>query len=355
MDHQPFGAFMQTSFNQLKKMFLAVKPQGEYTERDWRPFFLFAESFTIQQETLERFYALAAEISPSVHPVLPPDNEIFSIKRNFFSTLFITVIRQILPETSNIHLYAFMNQGMRAWVTGCDNILDDEYKPIFDFLTIRGDRMRSVLTIMLAERVIQTYLLQSALPVETATTVIRTTYKALLPSAMQEGTEEARPVPVLPPDEIMERIHTPKTADLFAAPLYLPIQLESPPAELQHHANAGLRAFGLACQVLDDIRDFNLDLTQGRHNLACSVLADHYGQKLVHSLRQDPPGEPLACQFPDILPHILARADSYFEEAFHHFNQIGWELTPMAGEVIKRTIFHLLKLPELSGNVPSST
>ena len=54
-----------------------------------------------------------------------------------------------------------VNQGMRAWVTACDNVLDDEYKEIFDFQTMaEGPKMRSILTVMLAERVISSWVIE---------------------------------------------------------------------------------------------------------------------------------------------------------------------------------------------------
>ena len=91
----------------------------------------FLEGLDLQARTIDRFHRLAAEVAGPTCPVLAPPAEAMGIERNFFSTFFLAVTRQLVGPSRFMPLYAMVNQGMRAWVTACDNILDDEYKAVF--------------------------------------------------------------------------------------------------------------------------------------------------------------------------------------------------------------------------------
>ena len=58
----------------------------------------------------------------------PPGEEDFSLKRNFFSTLFLYAYWRVALPPPRRTLYVAVNQCLRGMVTGCDNLLDDEYK-----------------------------------------------------------------------------------------------------------------------------------------------------------------------------------------------------------------------------------
>ena len=61
-----------------------------------------------------------------------PTKEYFSLENNFFSALFLySYIKGDLSKSKRI-LYTSMNQCLRGMVTGCDNILDNEYKKTLD-------------------------------------------------------------------------------------------------------------------------------------------------------------------------------------------------------------------------------
>jgi len=83
-----------------------------------------------------------------------------------------------------------VNQSMRAWVTACDNILDDEYEEAFPFdFAGGGTRMRSVLTLLLADRVVTEFISRrlSAWRAngDLAANVGRISLRALAPSAAE--------------------------------------------------------------------------------------------------------------------------------------------------------------------------
>ena len=167
---------------------------------------------------------------------------------------------------------------MRAWVTGCDNLLDDEYKSVLPFdLSGEGYRFRSVLMIMTADRVLCDILAEEAavggLSEQDARGLRHDTLRALVPSGLQEHDEETSICAILPPAELLEQVHVPKTGLLFEAPVRIARRLLPASEERLDSAQEGLRAFGLACQVLDDIVDFEGDVRAKRSNYVLSLAA----------------------------------------------------------------------------------
>ncbi|MDD4890280.1 MAG: class 1 isoprenoid biosynthesis enzyme [Phycisphaerae bacterium] len=234
----------------------------------------FGRAFQLQVQAAREFHARAADIAGDECPIGPLDPDSLRVERNFFSTLFLAVTDAMVPASRYLPLYAMVNQAMRAWVTACDNVLDDEYKEIFPFTAAgQGRRMRSVLTLLLADRVLVEFALDRFGDAQRVRQIGRRSLAALVPSAVQESEEEQRDGDVAPVELVLEDIHNRKTGDLFVAPLAVPIAIESQDPARADAAKTALRQFGLACQVLDDINDLPDDLRAGRHNLLASILA----------------------------------------------------------------------------------
>ena len=77
------------------------------------------------------------------------------MENNFFSALFLYSYHRAGIARSRRIIYAIVNQCLRGLVTGCDNILDDEYKKTLETdLPEQGVRFRSVVDIMVSDRVL---------------------------------------------------------------------------------------------------------------------------------------------------------------------------------------------------------
>jgi hypothetical protein len=78
---------------------------------------------------LSIYWRTAARIlrASGVNLLDPPDGY-FSLEKNFFSALFLYSYHRAGISKSRRVTYAAVNQCSRGMVTGCDNILDDEYK-----------------------------------------------------------------------------------------------------------------------------------------------------------------------------------------------------------------------------------
>ena len=307
----------------------------------------FKQAFALQKKTVADFYARSSQFSDSSCPIGAIPKGMLELKRNVFSTLFLGVTAKVAKSDRYMPLYAMVNHCMRAWVTACDNILDDEYKVIFEFPNAgQGERMRSVLTLMVAERVLSTYVMDTYDDAQLLRTVETRSLQSLLSSAIQECEEEGAEISILSPEEIIADIHRRKTADLFVAPLALPFELERPDESVVADARGALENFALGCQVIDDVKDMSSDVTGRRHNLLVSLLAQDIGLDIVSDLRDDDATPWNAWdRFPGVTNHALGLSRNYFESAFRHMSSLGILVPEKQHRTVMQLICRLLQVP----------
>jgi hypothetical protein len=307
----------------------------------------FKGAFALQKKTIVDFYSRSSRFSDSSCPIGAIPNGMLELKRNVFSTLFLGVTAKIAKSKRYMPLYAMVNQCMRAWVTACDNILDDEYKVIYEFPNAgQGERMRSVLTLMVAERVLSTYVMDTYDDSQLLRTVETRSLQSLLSSAIQECEEEGGDIPILSPEEIISDVHQRKTADLFLAPLALPFELEQPDDSVVADARGALENFALGCQIVDDVKDMSSDVTDHRHNLLVSLLVQDRGLDIVGDLRGDGAAPWDAWdRFPDVTDHALGLSRNYFEAAFRHMSSLGIIVPEKQHKTVMQLICKLLRVP----------
>ena len=226
---------------------------------------------------LEQFWLSAATILKGSSIALkPPSNETFALSRNFFSTLFLySYFRAGIPSDRRI-LYVAVNQCLRGMVTGCDNILDDEYKPTLETdLPEQAHRFRSILDIMVADRILfdllTSYCRMHQLPGEIPIKGSRVSLQALTQSGTQEASEEGGVDDRLPPDIILNKVHHYKTGVLFQSTWAIPSLFENQ-SDLASTVQQALYQIGIGCQLLDDMVDLFTDMRDKRHNFVASSI-----------------------------------------------------------------------------------
>jgi hypothetical protein len=235
-------------------------------------------------QALSLFQETAASILDQSGVCLnPPVPSWFSLENNFFSALFLySYIRGGIAEDRRIY-YAAMNQCLRGMVTGCDNILDDEYKITLDTdLPKSAAKFRSILDIMVCDRVLTALMVKgeragyfSRDQLLAANTV---SLHALLKSGAQEASEEQGVRTTLLPEAVLSDIHSVKTGLLFQAPWALPEALEGPDFTYPTRIKNGLALVGMGCQVMDDMVDLAKDLETRRHNYVASLICHTSGE-----------------------------------------------------------------------------
>jgi len=206
-----------------------------------------------------------------------PSEDYFSLENNFFSALFLySYFRGGFLRQKRV-LFAAMNQCLRGMVTGCDNILDNEYKKTLDTdLPANAIKFRSILDIMVSDRILVAIMHKGVQDGEFAFEHIlqasTASLHALLQSGVQEASEEQGAGDTLKPEEILSKIHPLKTGILFQAPWVLPELMEIRNLNAIAGIKEGLFQIGMGCQILDDMVDLSMDAQMNRHNYIVSLV-----------------------------------------------------------------------------------
>ncbi|MBW2592206.1 MAG: polyprenyl synthetase family protein [Deltaproteobacteria bacterium] len=230
---------------------------------------------------LSNYWKAAGEIlGQSGITLRAPEEGYFSFNRNFFSLLFLySFHRAGIPESRRI-LYATIIQCLRGMVTGCDNLLDDEYKKTLDTdIPETGFRFRSVIDIMVSDRVLFQILFEACrrheINEDQVEAAMAASMKTMARSGVQEAGEEEGITAILEPDDLLRTIHHYKTGTLFQCPWDIPMAIENLDESGITSLLEGLYRVGMGCQVLDDMVDFMSDLERKRHNFLASLI--YYG------------------------------------------------------------------------------
>jgi len=240
------------------------------------------ELFYLLQDELRQgltFYWKSANeiLNKSCVRLKNPSENYFSLENNFFSALFLySYFRGGISKSKRI-LFVAVNQCLRGMVTGCDNILDNEYKKTLDTdLPVNAAKFRSILDIMVSDRILTAIMhkgyeggefsYDNILQANTAS------LHALLQSGVQEASEEKGTSRILTPEEVLDKIHPLKTGILFQAPWVLPELIENKNLKSIDEIKKGLFQIGMGCQVMDDMLDLSMDLQMNRHNYVASLI-----------------------------------------------------------------------------------
>jgi hypothetical protein len=217
-----------------------------------------------------------------------PTEATFSLQKNFFSMLFLySYYRAGLPTHRRI-IYAATLQCLRGMVTGCDNLLDDEYKQTLGTdIPVTGYRFRSVVDIMVSDRVLFQILMDAAerkeIAIDRVLAASAASMKTMTRSGVEEASEEAGISAILEPDAILETIHHLKTGILFQCPWDIPLTIETIADAGLKPLLEGLYRIGIGCQILDDMVDMAVDMRSNRHNYLVSLI--HHGSDPIEKER----------------------------------------------------------------------
>lgn len=204
-----------------------------------------------------------------------PGPEFFQLRHNFFSALFLLSFHRAGIDPARRTAFAAVNQCLRGMVTGCDNILDDEYKKTLD-TDLPGTRFRSIVDIMVSDRVLFDILLDlheaQAVPLEAVRQAHAASLRALTFSGAEEASEEGGVFETLEPERILGEIHHLKTGLLFRCVWAVPLALDPALAPAAEPLADALYRIGMGCQILDDMVDLAADRSMHRHNYLASLI-----------------------------------------------------------------------------------
>lgn len=272
-------------------------------------------------EAVRLYWGLASQIlEESGVRLLALPHEFLALRKNFFSALFLySYHRAGIPHERRV-VYAAVNHCLRGMVTGCDNLLDDEYKAtLVTDLPASGTRFRSVLDIMVSDRVLFDILLtahrEGRLDADQVLAASSASLRALARSGAQEAGEEGGVQEILPPETILRSIHHFKTGVLFQCPWAVPQLIETVDTDLRDRMLEALYRIGIGCQILDDVVDVASDVRNRHHNYLVSLI-HHEGTPEERALlsatleteERELPGSDPPLSFPRALEAASARA-----------------------------------------------
>jgi hypothetical protein len=242
----------------------------------------FQDTFHLLPEELKSglllFWNTADEIlQTSGIKLRQPSLEYFSITQNFFSALFLySYFKARIPASRRI-FYVAVNQCLRAMVTGCDNILDNEYKKTLDTdLPENATKFRSVLDLLVSDRVlfslVYTLFKNNGLSSDQVMNVCAASLRTLTRSGAQEASEEGGIHVRLHPENVLTSVHHFKTGLLFKSPWAVPAVIEGLLDHETLQMTDALYQIGIGCQILDDMADLVMDIAMDRHNFVASLI-----------------------------------------------------------------------------------
>ena len=241
---------------------------------------LFRRSLGEQQAVVKRFWLEGQRLlKGSGIQLRPLPKRWLSLRHNYFSVLFIAIFALLDLPAERRRFYARLNHCYRSWVTACDNLLDNELKELFlTDLPPQAQVFKSVHSLLLADRVffafLQEAVAEGSFTNQEAKRLLAISLTAISASGREEAMEEGGVSQDLSPEAILREIHRPKTGQLFTAPLQAPLALGDIREEAPQVAAllAGLEAFGMGCQILDDLSDLGADLTAQKYNYLAATI-----------------------------------------------------------------------------------
>ncbi len=271
--------------------------------------------------------------------------------RHFFSLLLISAYRSLgLTEDQQRWLGA-INHSVRCIVTAADNLLDGEDKPVLALRFPDGAaRFRSCLGLLTwaaaLERVVARGVEHGSLTPDQVPTAVERLLALLIEVGAVEAEEEAGVDGIIPPDEVVTRIHEHKGGSLLGLAWVVPLLVleDDPRAERARTMAAGIHAIGLALQHVDDVTDLELDVTARGHNLLQSEI-HHHGSEDERTHLEAMRSGLLSGTYREVcrasVGRVVARALTTAQRGFSLLEQAGYPLNQAKAMALLELLFEV--------------
>ncbi len=208
----------------------------------------------------------------------PETDDITFLQEHFFLILFDAVFRALGCPSDRLNLYGQLNLCLKGQVVAGDNLFDNESKLDLPLNLGDGARFTSIMQLLcfdhLIARVFETH--DEKLPTDRIAEFRRELLTALARIGTLEGSEERGVETILPVDEMIDKVHRVRGGQLFALAFIAPSVFEpATDREKWQIANRGISALGTAFQIVDDVTDFEFDITRQSHNLLFAQITHH--------------------------------------------------------------------------------
>lgn len=284
-------------FQDLEKLNMVIEALGEDE---------FGEALAIQKSAVERLYAdLPSIIGPSsldddLFGELCPQSDSAFAQRYFFITLFTYILKDLGIPGRRLDFYASLNYCIMGTTAAADNLFDGEDKAFLPLKKGGGSVYHSVLQLMCFERLVANAgygaIQRGILDKEMFDKIQKGILDKMAKIGSLEGSEESGVKDIPSPEEMVRNVHGVRGGMLFELATVAPAVLEGDEmmAEIDKTADA-IKDLGTAFQIVDDLTDFEFDLTRKSHNILVSQI-HHRGSEaekkaLAEALENPPANE----------------------------------------------------------------
>ena len=279
---------------------------------------------------------------------------VFSLRKNLFSTLFQSMYHLLDIEYGQRILFGQLNCLFRIWVTSADNLLDNEDKVVLPLVIPGGSGvMQQVVSVMTADRLMDTIFMDAVkdgiLTDDHVRLLRMRSLQVLLPSAAQEASEEAGVFVRPKPDEVLSVVHCYKTGVLFHVPFLGPEVVGGVDVGRMAELKSALFMFGMGCQLLDDIRDVARDFKEQRQNYLLSWLYHEQPEVLdVWREQEVDVNDRLYNEVPQIVLPTVRLAVGYMQDAWKMLEAQGFDVRALHIDRVTASMFAVLDLEDIA-------
>ena len=268
------------------------------------------------------------------------------LQDHFFLILFDSVFRSLGCREENLQVYGQLNVCIRGLVVAADNLFDEEAKVSLPLALGDGPRFCSIMQLICFDQLVMRILEdhRPALPAKAARRYQRDLVSSLAAIGSLEGSEEGGVREILPVEEMVNRVHRVRGGQLFGLAFIAPQSWE--PTETQPQwetARRGITQIGAAFQIVDDLTDFEFDLTRQSHNILAAQIAQDGTESeraaYAQIVREKGTSTDLVeTLFPDAARKVLERARHEVEQGFRALAEIGFWFDPADADLFVRAI-----------------
>lgn len=268
------------------------------------------------------------------------------LRTYFFLILFSSVFEHMGLDKKRLSFYAELSYSIMGTIAAADNLFDSEAKVLLPLKPVKGSVFGSILQLMcferLAMRAAQRAAREGIIDEKRWEAAHRNLLSTMATIGKLEGTEEAGFDRVFEPDEMVTKVHMVRGGLLFSLVTVAPAALEDDSCqEALNEVGEAFIKLGTAFQLVDDITDFEFDLTRKSHNILLSQI-HHRGteaeKKLLGEMlagREPRPGE-VETGFSVSARAVLEVAEKLTIQSFEALERHGfWFPSSLAGVVVR--------------------
>jgi len=311
-----------------------------------------SDSIAAQHRAIAYINGILPEVLDSSYIADEPEqSELEFLQHHFFLILFHSIFKTLGASEQHLEFYARLNLCIKGIVTAGDNLFDDEAKLLIPLKLGKGRTFASILQMLcfdrLIHRVCDDAVAEGWLSVNAARNIHRGLLNRLAEIGALEGSEEEGVREILTSEETIERVHRVRGGALFSLAFIAPSVIETGETlERFRKAETAVRRLGTAFQIVDDLTDFEFDLTRRSHNLLFSE-AYHNGtpemRQAIESLLSGAKPEPRMVEtvFRDCARRVLDRAREEGRKAFEELARLGFWYPPEKSDDLVHAIVGL--------------